>query len=260
VSTLSDWLSDALCSLATGGGFATRALYTDEDEVLFDATRPVILNGVEFATRSDLADRAIFLKLLPIPNSRRRTEEELWASFERKCPFILGALLDAVAYGLRELPNTPSQNYPRMADFVHWITACEGALWEPGTFAEAYAGNRRVATLDVVEADPVANSVRLLMKKQDTWSGTATELLDELERVVGEKEAKRKHWPGSSSVLGARLRRIAAPLRRLNIRLSYDREGSGRTISITRGKTARGGKSLSSLSSPSSAKDFKEPI
>jgi len=33
------WLSDTLCRLTTGGGFATRRLYTDQDETLFDAAR-----------------------------------------------------------------------------------------------------------------------------------------------------------------------------------------------------------------------------
>src|SRR6516162_4972095 len=47
VSGLPAWISDTLCRLATGGGFAVRQLYTDQDEVLFDATRPVILNGIE---------------------------------------------------------------------------------------------------------------------------------------------------------------------------------------------------------------------
>jgi hypothetical protein len=59
VSGLPAWISDTLCRLATGGGFAVRQLYTDQDEVLFDATRPVILNGIEdIVTRPDLADRA----------------------------------------------------------------------------------------------------------------------------------------------------------------------------------------------------------
>jgi hypothetical protein len=31
--------------VAGRGGFAARQLYTDQDEVLFDAMRPVILNG-----------------------------------------------------------------------------------------------------------------------------------------------------------------------------------------------------------------------
>jgi hypothetical protein len=38
VSGLPPWLSDTLCRLATGGGFAVRQLYTDQEEVLFDAT------------------------------------------------------------------------------------------------------------------------------------------------------------------------------------------------------------------------------
>jgi hypothetical protein len=36
LSFLADWISDTLCRLATGGGFATRQLYTDQDEVLFE--------------------------------------------------------------------------------------------------------------------------------------------------------------------------------------------------------------------------------
>jgi hypothetical protein len=56
VSGLPAWISDTLCRLATGGGFAVRQLYTDQDEVLFDATRPVILNGIE-----DIVTRPISL-------------------------------------------------------------------------------------------------------------------------------------------------------------------------------------------------------
>ena len=78
VSGLPAWISDTLCRLATGGGFAVRQLYTDQDEVLFDATRPVILNGIEdIITRPDLADRAILMMLEPIPEERRRPEQEL---------------------------------------------------------------------------------------------------------------------------------------------------------------------------------------
>ena len=68
VSGLPAWISDTLCRLATGGGFAVRQLYTDQDEVLFDAARPVILNGIEdIVTRPDLADRAVFLTLRADP-------------------------------------------------------------------------------------------------------------------------------------------------------------------------------------------------
>ena len=97
VSGLPAWISDTLCRLATGGGFAVRQLYSDQDEVLFDAARPVILNGIEdIVTRPDLADRAVFLTLEPIPEERRRPEQELWAAFEAERPRLLGVLLDAV--------------------------------------------------------------------------------------------------------------------------------------------------------------------
>jgi len=39
VSGLSVWLSDALCRLASGGSFAVRQLYTDDEEILFQACR-----------------------------------------------------------------------------------------------------------------------------------------------------------------------------------------------------------------------------
>ena len=239
VSSLPEWLSDSLCSLATGGGFATRTLYTDQDEQLFNASRPVVLNGVEFATRSDLADRAIFLKLPQIKDQARRTESELWTEFERKRPTILGALLDVIVYGLAKLPHTPQEPYPRMADFAHWATACEGALWEPGEFKAAYASNRTDATLDVLEADPVATTVRtfvqgLAVRNRGEWSGTATNLLNALEVMIGERESKRKLWPGSAAVLGQKLRRVATRLGRQGIKVEFeDRHAKQRLINIT---------------------------
>ena len=72
LSGLPSWLSDALCRLATGSSFARRQLFTDEDEILFHATRPVILNGIEdVVCRADLADCAVFLTLGPISDDRR---------------------------------------------------------------------------------------------------------------------------------------------------------------------------------------------
>src|SRR5262245_54332492 len=164
VSGLPAWISDTLCRLATGGGFAVRQLYTDQDEVLFDAVRPVIMNGIEdIVTRPDLADRAVLLTLEPIPEERRRPEKDLWAAFEAERPRVLGALLDAAATGLDMLPEIKLEKLPRMADFAQWATACESALWPPGTFWSAYCGNLDEAVESVIEADEVAVAVRTLM-------------------------------------------------------------------------------------------------
>ena len=104
LSGLPHWLSDALCRLATGGSFAVRQLYTDDEEVLFEASRPILLNGIEdVISRPDLGDRAIFLTLAPIADGDRRPEADLWREFEIARPRILGALLDAVVHGLRAI-------------------------------------------------------------------------------------------------------------------------------------------------------------
>ncbi len=117
MSRVEPWLSDALCRLATGGGFGTRELHGDGEEVLFDAMRPILLNGIEeAATRPDLLDRAVLLQLPAIPEHRRRLDSDMDAGFERAAPRILGAVLDAVAASLRRRREVKLERLPRMAD------------------------------------------------------------------------------------------------------------------------------------------------
>ena len=230
VSQLPSWMSDALCRLASGGGFAIRQLYTDQDEVLFDFSRPVVLNGIEdIISRPDLADRAILLTLEAIPESRRRPEAEFWAKFEDERPRILGALLDATAMGLKMLPYTKLDGLPRLADFALWATACEPAFWAKGTFEEAYSNNLDDTVDNVIEADPVATAICDLVAKRTTWRGTATELLSELSRLAGDRTSRSKNWPVSPKVLSNRLRRAATFLRKAGIETHHSKEGRART-------------------------------
>jgi hypothetical protein len=87
LSTIWPWLSDSLCRLSTGGGFATRTLYSNDEETFLDAMRPVVLNGItDFVNRGDLVDRSLFLHLAVIPEQRRRTEGEFWRDFGDSSP------------------------------------------------------------------------------------------------------------------------------------------------------------------------------
>src|SRR5262245_55582132 len=177
VSGLPVWLSDALCRLASGGSFAVRRLYSDDEEVLFEAARPILLNGIEeVISRPDLCDRGIFLTLAPIGEAQRRPENELWREFEIARPRMLGALLDAVVHGLRTLGRIHLDRLPRMADFAIWAAACEPPLWPAGSFAYAYAANRRAATEGMIDADPIAACVREIMAERSSWTGSAEDL------------------------------------------------------------------------------------
>ena len=121
VSVLPGWLSDGLCRLASGGGFAARALFSDDERRVIHAQRPIVLNGiVEFVRKGDLADRAVFFYLPPIEPELRREETEFWREFRELQPRILGGLLDAVVGALRMLPSVRLARLPRMADFARF--------------------------------------------------------------------------------------------------------------------------------------------
>lgn len=76
LSTSKPSIADAFFRLATGGGFGTRKLHTNDEEMLFNATRPCLLNGIpDLASRPDLADRAIILNLPVISEAERRYED-----------------------------------------------------------------------------------------------------------------------------------------------------------------------------------------
>jgi hypothetical protein len=57
---------------AFGGGYASRALFTNDERSVIFAQRPVILVGIDdFVKRGDLRDRSVFLNLAPIPRTGR---------------------------------------------------------------------------------------------------------------------------------------------------------------------------------------------
>jgi hypothetical protein len=212
LSKLTPTMSDSLCRLATGGGFRVRTLYKDSDETLFDASRPIILNGINnFVTRGDLQDRAIVLPLSPI--SDRRTEKSLFADFERKCAGIFGALLDLMVKGVERLPDTHLNNPPRMADFATWAVACglEG-------FEAAYAANRQNAINVLLENDLLAKS---LMALELPWEGTAHSLLN----IVG--PATKVVNP---KMLSEDLRRLAPMLRTVGIEVIHEQRTAERRL------------------------------
>jgi hypothetical protein len=122
-----------------------------------------------------------------------------------------------------------------MADFAKWATACETALWSPGTFRMAYDANRRRAVEDAVEADPVATCVRRIMAKQTRWVGTASDLLDANAAGGDPLSGKIADWPKNPRALAGQLRRSQTFLRALGIEIALKRAGreGNRIIKMT---------------------------
>jgi hypothetical protein len=234
IGAIPAWLSDGLCVLATGGGLAGRALFSNDERIVVQAQRPVILNGIEeFVRRGDLSDRCVFLNLPPIDSRKRRREDVFWEAFHQDQPRILGGLLDAVAGGLRELPSVHLAKLPRMADFAAYAEAVGRALgWPAETVLTDYNRNRREATAIQLEDSLVATAMLEIPPSTSYWTGTASVLLDQLSRVVDKNVASSAGWPKSAARFTNELRRVAPQLRTHGISISFDRNREKRLLTI----------------------------
>jgi hypothetical protein len=238
ISKLTDWQSDSICRLSTGGGFAARGLFTDDREMFLSAQRPIILNGIDdFVTRGDLIDRSIFLSLPRIRPDQRRSDEAFWAEFDRDYAALFGALLDAVAGGIRLWPTVELDALSRMADLDRWGEAVLRSLdAPPGTFVDAYRANRRSACADALEESPVAAALGAAVARQSAFEVTPTELLQILTTFRPAHASAATGWPNSPWALSKTLRRLAAPLRETGIHVTFRQAHLGRVVRIARAR------------------------
>jgi hypothetical protein len=245
ISHVQGWLSDALCRLSTGGGFGTRELYTDTDEVLLDAMRPVVLTAItEVVEQGDLLDRALLVRLPAIPEEKRRPESELLVEYERIRPQALGALCDAVASALRHEADVRRslRRLPRLADWAIWAVAATRALgWQDDDLLAAFRGRRKEVNDLALEASPLGALLVQIAHADGGWQGTADELRracallaaraelpegapERAEQVVHRAEyllTKDKAWPHNPRAMRALLDRLAPHLRAEGVSVEY---------------------------------------
>ncbi|MBP6002214.1 MAG: bifunctional DNA primase/polymerase [Pyrinomonadaceae bacterium] len=262
LAKIPDWLSDALCRLSTGGGFGTRALYANNEETLFSAMRPVMLNGItELASRPDALDRALLINCPNISKTRRRDEATHWMEFDTAHARLLGALLTALSTTLGELPNVHLAELERMADFQLFGVAAEKVLgFDAGTFQKAYSTNRREASDVAIDSSPTAIIVIAFILQNGDWTGTATKLLADLKKFAEDEKSlgiRLEDLPKKANLLSGELKRTAPNLRANGVEFSKSKSGS-RTISLL--MTVNESSESSESPSPNSDAGFEESV
>jgi hypothetical protein len=232
ITTIPGWLSDCVCQLAFGGGYASRELFTNGERSIIYAQRPVMLVGIDdFVVRGDLRDRSVFLQLPGIAQTRRRTERSFWPAFQADYPRILGGVLDAMAGGLRELPSVNLKELPRMADYAEWGEAVgRGLGWDSEAFLATYNDNRKAATEAILEDSSVAPMVRALTRLGVNWSGTPQELYQTITKIARHKLGPQ--WPTTVSKFSSELRRIAPQLRLHGLSVNFERRCDARIVTL----------------------------
>ncbi|MDX0769587.1 hypothetical protein GOD80_15370 [Sinorhizobium medicae] len=220
-------MSDALCTLATGGGIAVRKLYSDSELHVMSYTRPFIINGISgYANRPDLMERAIPIRLSPMPEGGRKTEAELLAEFEELLPGILGALYDAAANGLANFDTVEPPRHLRMADAAKWIKAAEPALkLEGDSLIDAIAKAQDDFVIEKVNEDPLVTMLRLVCRSSP-FEGYAIELFSEFKTF---RDNIPEHaLPKTASHLSNQLKRMRPAMAKVGVYVEYigkDRRG-----------------------------------
>ena len=126
-------------------------------------------------------------------------------------------------------------NPERMIDLVRWLAAMEKVDDVPaGIYQMQYSDALKEGMLDSLLENPLAAAVMSFSSdsRKGQWSGTSTELLQELSLLVGNRSRSSLEWPQNPVALSKRLKSLQAGLRRQGIEIEFGR-GKHRNITIT---------------------------
>jgi hypothetical protein len=212
LSHLSAQYQDALCVLATGGGYSARTLFTNSEETILELRKPIVLNGISVVvTAQDLLDRCVHIDLPSI--EFREMAGDIDARFEAAQPGLLGALLELFAKVLATLPSVKinPKDRPRMADFAALGEALSRVMgWAEGAFLDRHAAMRRESILTTIDGSPVGAALLAFLEcNPGGFEGSMSDLLARLET----HRPTHEFWPRSSKGLGDALRRLSPALR-----------------------------------------------
>lgn len=221
LSHLSADYQDALCSLATGAGYATRTLHTTTDETTIELKKPIVLNGISIiVTAQDLLDRTLHIDLPTLESIN--TEAKLDDYWQANYAAAFTGLLDTFSRALAHVDKVDlsGEKLPRMADFTilgEAVYMAHGQL--PKAFLNDYRERRKEGVNRTLDSSPVAVAMIAYLAKHPTgFTGTVKGLLTALEYYREDGEA----WPKSAKGFGDLIQRLKPSLRQIGITLQKD--------------------------------------
>lgn len=226
-NTIPEWAADTLCRLVTGEADSKRKLYTDDEDVIIELRRVVILNGINIPTdRGDVLDRSLVVELERIPDGDRRTEEQLWELFAREHPGLLGALFDTLAGAIALKPSLKLSRRPRLADWGEYAAAVYEVLgWGAETFLKDWDDVVKVQNQGTLDGSPVAQAIIKLMGEHEECSLASSKMHAALKAIAEEQGvdvARDKAWPKSARWLWRRIKEVLPLLVAAGIEASRD--------------------------------------
>jgi hypothetical protein len=230
VSAITPELSDAICRLNTGTGYAERKYYHQGVEFQARGHCPVHINGIpeKLAEREDLIDRTVTFAFELISDEERKSADGFKRAFEAAWPKLLGCVLDGVCGALYSRRSFDDDNdaarrgllgdyNPRFVDHVVWgEAACRTWGFRPGAFSEAYKENQGYAVQHFARHDPICLGISELMSERETWRGPPEKLHSAIKHLA-ERHVERfeRKFPANAAVMGKELARSIGALRKI---------------------------------------------
>lgn len=223
VRDISQDQSDLLCSAITGATATKRALYTNNDLCVQKLHNTVVMNGIAVAPQeSDLAERFLVVTLEKIPEEKRKREKDLWESFKKTLPQILGAIFNTLVSAMTYMQSLSLANMPRMADAFADMLAIALALGlTEEEFRAIYAEN--VAKMDTLRSEtPLVRAVRELMRKQNGKRSLEGKAEDIYSLAYNAFSGTKDELPQSASRFSQQLEKEHDELRKAGFRANID--------------------------------------
>ena len=231
-------MSDHFCVASTGGALAGRQLFTDADQQVTRLHVALVLNGIHgLISQPDFAQRTLPLELLPIAQSKRKSEQQLTEEFQADLPAILRGIFDRIAEIFRYLPTAEVSDPERMIDFSRWMAASERVDGVPyGIYQNLYSDLLNDGQRENLQDNLLASTIMDFANDEldgETWSGTPADLLENLNRLVSPNTQRSREWPSNPIALSKRLLPLIAPLLTQDIDVKLTR-GKQRGITISK--------------------------
>src|SRR5215203_5456888 len=236
-NTIPEWAADTLCRLVTGEADSKRRLYTDDEDVIIELRRAVILNGINVPTeRGDVLDRSLVVELERIPDAERKTEEQIWEHFAQEHPKLLGALFDILSKAIALKPAVKLSRRPRLADWGEYAAAVYEVMgWGAETFLKDWDEVVRVQNQATLDGSPVAQAIIKLMEEHDACVLTSSKMHAQLKAIAEEQGvdvARDRAWPKSARWLWRRIKDVLGLLAAAGIEAGRNEDKSGSKIAL----------------------------
>ena len=246
ISYINEAQSDDLCRGATGGSLFKRKLYTDDEQIVLEYRRPIIVNGINLsAIKPDLLERCILFELERIDPTNRLDEEQLKRDFKEDLPSILGGCFNVLSESMKIKENNKNKpnSLGRMADFEKWGRSIAVALgYSEEEFVKTVTGNRDSQVYESIIADRIGEALIMFFEKNsemEIWEGSPTALFDCLNKVIqaedeGPLDFSSEKVAKNSNAMMRRLNILSTPLKEVGFEVETTRRSSGREVKITR--------------------------